>query len=251
MINQFRVEFYKLWHFKLFRRVMVFVVLFGIYIWFALKWQLYFRPQYYFRDMNTLGNFFTETMCEISYIFLYSMVTAWFVGSDFDNRTIHNEIAVGYSRWSVLFSRILTCWCASILLHVVMIVLYTEVGWSAYGYGFHVPKLGMRDFIWFGVILLQLMAMQSLVVLITILSANAVTALVVSGVFSFLIDNEVRLYLNSQGMKKGLRIWGTMFFALAQDNSDRTLIAAGCIAVAAIVGLTAVAYSIFRKMELK
>ena len=250
MINQFRVEFYKLWHFKLFRRVMVFVVLYGVFIWFALKWQLYFWPQYYFHDQSTMGNFFTETMREISYIFLYSMLTAWFVGTDFDNRTIHNEIAVGYSRWSVLFSRILTCWCASILLHVVTSVLYAEIWWAAHGYGLHVPKLGMRDSVWFGVILLQLMAMQSLVVLITILSANAVTALVVSGAFSFLI-HEVHVYFISRGMEKGPRIWGTMFFALAQDNSGGTLIAAGCMAVAAIVGLTAVTYSIFRKMELK
>ena len=250
MINQFKVEFYKLWHFKLFRRAMVFVVLYGIFGWFYMKWYLYFWPQYYSRDMSTMGDLFFEAMSEVSFGFLYSMVTAWFVGTDFDNRTIHNEIAVGYSRWSVLFSRILTCWCASILLHVVMTVLYTEVGWSAYGYGFHVPELGMRDLIWFGVILLQVMAMQSLVVLITILSAKAVTALVISGVFSFLIG-EVRIFFYGRGMEEGRRIWGTMFFALAQDNSDRTLIAAGCMAVAAIVGLTAVNYSIFRKMELK
>lgn len=250
MINQFRVEFYKLRHLKLFRRVMIFVVLFGIFGWFFMKWYLYFWPQYYSRDMSTMGNLFFEGMSDTSFVFLYSMVTAWFVGTDFDNRTIHNEIAVGYSRWSVLLSRILTCWCASFLLHVVVTVFYTEVGWSAYGYGFHVPKLGMRDFVWFGVILLQLMAMQSLVVLITILSANAPTALVVSGVFSFLI-HEVHVYFLSRGMERGLRIWGTMFFALVQDNSDGTLIAAGCMAVAAIVGLTAVTYYIFQKMELK
>ena len=250
MINQFRVEFYKLRHLMLFRRVMVFVVLLGIFGWFYVKWYLYFWPQYYSRDMSTMGNLFFEGMSDTSFVFLYSMVTAWFVGTDFDNRTIHNEIAVGYSRWSVLFSRIFTCWCASILLHAVTTVFYTEVGWFAYGYGFHVPKLGMRDFIWLGVIQLQLMAMQSLVVLITIISANAATALVVSGVFSFLI-HEVRIYFISRGMKEGLRIWGTMFFALAQDNSDGTLIAAGCMAVAAIVGLTAVTYSIFQKMELK
>ena len=250
MINQFRVEFYKLWHLKLFRRVMVFVVLFGIFGWFYAKWYLYFWPQYYSRDMSTMGNLFFESMSDTSLVFLYSMVTAWFVGIDFDNRTIHNEIAVGYSRWSVLFSRILTCWCASILLHAVTTIVFTEIGWSAYGYGFHVPKLGMRDFVWFGVILLQLMAMQSLVVLVTIFSVNAATALVVSGAFSFLI-HEVHVYFLSRGMEKGLRIWGTMFFTLAQDNSDGTLIAAGFMAVAAIVGLTAASYLIFRKMELK
>ena len=250
MINQFRVGFYKLRHLKLFRRVMVFVVLFGIFEWFFMKWYLYFWPEYYSRDMSTMGNLFFEGMSDTSLVFLYSMVTAWFVGIDFDNRTIHNEIAVGYSRWSVLFSRILTCWCASILLHAVTTIVFTEIGWSAYGYGFHVPKLGMRDFIWLSVILLQLMAMQSLVVLVTIFSVNEATALVVSGAFSFLI-HEVHVYFLSRGMEKGLRIWGTMFFTLAQDNSNGTLIAAGFMAVLAIVGLTAVTYSIFQKMELK
>lgn len=150
-----------------------------------------------------------------------------------------------------MLSRILPCWCATVFLHFVSFASsYTILG-HAYEYGFHIPEFQIRDFVWFGVILLQLLAMQSVVVLITIISANAAVALVISGVFAFMVNNIIRLTLYSWDMEEGLRIWGTMFFALAQDNSDRTLITAGCMAVAAIVGVTAVTYSVFRKMELK
>lgn len=251
MVNQFRIEFYKLRHFKMFRYAVAFLVLFAVFVWIILRLRLLSGAWNLPHNRAYLESDFFESMCDASFVFLYSIVTAWFIGNDFDNRTVCNEIALGYSRWSALFSRILPCWCATIILHFVMAASYMSILWFAYGYGFYIPKFQIRDFVWLGVILLQLLAMQSVVVLITILSANAVAALVISAVFTFIVNNGVPLILYSWEMEEGLRIWGTMFFALAQDNSDKTLIAAGCMAVAAIVGITAVTYSVFRKMELK
>lgn len=251
MVNQFHIEFYKLRHFKMFRYAVVFLVLYAVFGWTVLRWKLLFGTWDLPINMDDLGSEFFVSMCDVSFVFLYSMVTAWFIGNDFDDRTVCNEITLGYSRWSILFSRILPCWCVTVFLHFVWVVCSTTALWSGFGYGFHIPEFQMRDFVWLSVILLQLLAMQSVVVLITILSANAAAALVISGVLAFMVNNVMRMYLNIWEMKEGLRIWGIMFFALAQNNSNRTLITAGCMAVAAIVGVTAVTYSVFRKMELK
>lgn len=251
MINQFRIEFYKFRHLKIFWAATAFVVLLAVFGWVVLRWSLVSEARNYSLNRDDLDSEFFVLMCDVSFILLYSMVTAWFIGNDLDNRAVCNEIALGYSRWTTLFSRILPCWCATVILHFVRFASFMSILWFVYGYGFYIPAFQIRDFVWLGVILLQLLAMQSMVVLITILSSNAVAALVISGVFTVIVNNVARLILYSWEMEEGLRIWGTMFFALAQDNSDKTLITAGCMAVAAIVGVTAVTYSVFRKMELK
>lgn len=249
MVNQFRLQFYKLRHFKMFRYAIAFLVLFAVFGWIVLRWRLLSGIWNSPIDRDELESEFFAGMCDVSFVFIYSMVTAWYIGNDFDDRTVCNEVALGYSRWSTLFSRILPCWCATVILHFVMAASYMSILWFAYGY--YIPEFQVRDFVWLGVILLQLLAIQSVVALITILSANAATALVISGVFTFMVNNVIRLILYTRGMEEGLRIWGTMFFTLAQDNSDRTLITAGCMAAAAIMGVTAVTYSVFRNMELK
>lgn len=43
---------------------------------------------------------FSFSICDTSFMFIISLVTAWFAGNDFLNRTMHNEIKVGYSRFS-------------------------------------------------------------------------------------------------------------------------------------------------------
>ena len=51
-------------------------------------------PEY--MDMATV---FSLSICDTSFMFIGSLVAAWFAGNDFQNRTIQNEIKAGYSRF--------------------------------------------------------------------------------------------------------------------------------------------------------
>lgn len=66
-------------------------------------------------SMNT-STVFSISLCDTSFMFIISLVAAWFAGNDFMNRTIHNEIKVGYSRFSVILARTLPAVTMSILL---------------------------------------------------------------------------------------------------------------------------------------
>ena len=41
---------------------------------------------------------FSSSVCDTSFLFLISLAVSWFAGNDFMNRTIQNEIKLGYSR---------------------------------------------------------------------------------------------------------------------------------------------------------
>ena len=70
---------------------------------------------------NGIYEAFAGTICDTSFLFLLSLIAAWFIGNDFSNRTIHNEITTGCSRLSVLFVRELPVFLFAVILHTIYI----------------------------------------------------------------------------------------------------------------------------------
>jgi SNF family Na+-dependent transporter len=107
MYNQLIIEKYKAKRFIIMYLAAVVLAAAGFFLGF-LK-----LPEHL--DTATVFSF---SICDTSFMFIISLVTAWFVGNDFLNRTIHNEIKVGYSRFSVFITRTITAVIMAVLLHL-------------------------------------------------------------------------------------------------------------------------------------
>ena len=88
MYNQLRVEKYKAKRFIIMYLAAAVLAAAGFFLG-LLK-----LPE----SMDT-AKVFSLAVCDTSFMFIVSLVAAWFAGNDFLNRTIHNEIKVGYSRF--------------------------------------------------------------------------------------------------------------------------------------------------------
>lgn len=230
MCNQLKVEFLKFRRFELFYLGLLLMIGVGSAYGFVK-----------FPESN-LYDGFQATMGDVSFMFVPALVSAWFIGNDFSNRTIHNEITTGYSRWSVLFVRELPAFLLAVFLHFsyvvsTMIGLGIKNGFSFYG--FQVP-----DLYWCITVMLQLIAMQSIVVLITFLCARAAAAIAVSVVSMFFMCNILRNFLN-------IRAYTMSCFCLAQNHSSEILIANGISAIVTVIVVVVVTWFVFRKKEIK
>ena len=115
MFNLLKVEFYKLKKFQFGYIAVLFMFVMG-----------------YLCGDNRIGNkIFDSTdntaraflfVSDTSLVFLISIVMALFIGRDFSNRTICNEIKMGYSRFHILFSRTIVVCVFAALLHTVYVI---------------------------------------------------------------------------------------------------------------------------------
>ena len=191
---------------------------------------------------NGIYEAFAGTICDSSFLFLLSLIAAWFIGNDFSNRTIHNEITTGCSRLSVLFVRELPVFLFAVILHTIYI-FSTVIGVGIKA-GFSFALFTKRDVLWGIVVLLQLLAIQTLVVLITFICAKVSAAIAVSVCFTFVACNVLRNYFDG-------KIFTSSCFCLAQNNLSKTLIPAGVTALATLIITVIVTYLVFRKKEIK
>lgn len=111
MCNQLRVEFFKLRHFWLFYLAVIGMSAAGF--------------SYGYIKLTSVGygvyDAFTETNCDTSFVFIHALVSAWFIGSDFSNRTIHHEPR-GTADGRCLASRYCRRFCRE-LFYIVSIVV--------------------------------------------------------------------------------------------------------------------------------
>lgn len=234
MCNQLKVTFFKLRHFWLFIIVVVFMAGIGFFHGYIKLASLVHE--------NGMYDAFIATNCDTSFIFLLALVSASFIGSDFSNRTIHHEITTGYSRWSVLVVRELSASLSAVILHFTFIIC-TMIG-VGIKTGFSVDRFENRDLFWCVVILLQLSALQSIIVLITFICAKASVAIAASVCFTFLMCNVLRNFFD------GI-IFKSSCFCLVQNNAYETLIPTSMIAVLTLIVTITVTYFVFRKKEIK
>ena len=136
---------------------------------------------------------FRETNCDTSFLFLVSLVSAWFVGS-----------MIGFS--DVLFN--------------------------------------VQDLFWCDTILLQLIALQSIIVFISFICAKAPAAIAASVCFTFITCNLLRNFLHG-------KIFECSCFCIARNNAYETLIPASIAAILTCMITILLTYLVFCKKEIK
>ena len=185
---------------------------------------------------------FSLSICDASFMFIVSLVAAWFSGNYFQNRTIHNEIKVGYSRLSVFMARTITTVIMAELLHLTY-VFATVLGFVV-KYKFDSSIFSITDFVWMLVVMLQICAIICIVMFIVFSLKKVTSGIAVTVVFSFVSCNLLRNFIRDS-------VFRLTCFSLAQTSDNRTLALSAVFAVAVIVISLTATYFVFRKAEIK
>jgi len=185
---------------------------------------------------------FSFSICDTSFMFLISLVAAWFAGNDFQNRTIQNEIKVGYSRFSVFMARTITTVFMALLLHLTY-VFATVLGFSV-KYRFDNSIFSLTNFIWLLVVMLQICANICIVMFIVFALKKVTSGIAVTVVFSFVSCNILRNFISGS-------VFRLTCFSLAQTSDNRTLALSAVSAAAVIVISLTATHFVFRKAEIK
>lgn len=232
MCNQCKVTFFKFRHFLLFYIAILCMTGFGF--------------SYGFVKIASMGgsayDAFMVTNSDTSFMFILALITAWFLGSDFSNRTIHHEITLGYSRWSVLLVREFPVMLSGVILHFAHV--FSAVFGVTCKNGFSGDMFGTADALWCITIMLQLFGLQSIITLITFICAKASAAIAISVSFTIIACNVLRNFLGGTFFTK------TVFY-LAKDNANETLFSTSMVAVITLVVSIALTYLVFRRKEIK
>lgn len=232
MCNQLKVMFFKFRYFWVFYIVDLCVAGFGFWAGYVkmtnLGWDTY--------------KAFTDSICDTSFAFMLAVTSAWFIGNDFSNRTIQHEIAVGYSRLSVLLVRELPVMISSVLLHLVFV--FSAVFGVACKNGFAENMFKTQDIFWCLTIVLQVVALQSIITMITFICGKATSAIAASVCFIIVTCNVLRNFLYDTFFEKTV-------FCFARNNASETLIVSSVVAVITLVVVIALTYLVFRKKEIK
>lgn len=232
MCNQCKIIFFKFRHFFVFYLAVLGIAGLGFWAGFAKMAKLGWNTYDAFKDAN----------CDTSLIFILAVTSAWFIGNDFSNRTIHHEITLGYSRLSVLLVRELPVMISGVILHYVY-VFFTVLGVSCKN-GFETHMFKTQDILWCLTVMLQIIDLQSIITLITFICGKAPSAIAATVSFIIVSCNVLRNFF-----------YGTFFettvFCFAKNNSTKTLIDSSIMAVITLVLTIVLTYLVFRKKEIK
>lgn len=192
-------------------------------------------------DMKTSA-VFSNSLCDTSFMFIISLVAAWFAGNDFMNRTIHNEIKVGYSRFSVILARTITTSVMAVLLHLIY-VFAAVLGFSV-RYGFDNSLFTLGNFVWLLVVALQICANVCIFMFIVFSLKKITSAIAVTVVFGIIACNVLRNFI-------GNSFFRLTCFSLAQTGDNKTLALSAVLAAATIIVSLTVTHFVFGKAEIK
>lgn len=185
---------------------------------------------------------FSFSVCDTSFMFLISLVAAWFVGNDFLNRTVQNEIKAGYSRFSVFMARTITAVVMAILLHLAYV--FATVFGFCLKYRFDGSIFSVTDFVWLLVVMLQICATICVVMFIVFALKKVTSGIAVTVVFSFVSCNVLRNFISDS-------VFRLTCFSLAQTSDSKTLALSAVFAAATIVISLTATHLVFRKAEVK
>ena len=119
MGNLLRADFFRLWRSKSFWACMVFQIVCGLF--FSIL--IYVQSSI---DSNILPdwNFFSGLtfLCVLSAFFC-----GLFIGTEYSDGTMRNKLVVGYRRWEIYLSHLITCTVASFLIHMGYLLPYCVV----------------------------------------------------------------------------------------------------------------------------
>ncbi len=226
MFNQLKVEWYKLTRFLWIYVVALIIIAMG----FA-----YATEKLYVYNAIEI---FSETVCDTSLVFFITIIVSAFLGMDFTNRTIHNEIKLGYSRLSIILTRLLVVLPFSAIIHLLYIIS-VEVGRGLKS-GFTAELFNMNNAAWLGIVLVQLMAVQSFTVLITFVTKKVMPAITLSVCFTAVTCNTLRNFMTS-------KIFTNSCFFFVESPQLVPLI----VAIITLIVVIILTYLLFRKAEIK
>ncbi|MCM1050058.1 MAG: ABC transporter permease [Clostridiales bacterium] len=235
MTNLLKVELYKLKKFKFGYIAMIFMFALG-YLYGDSR--LAAIPFDIVDDTDTV---FSSSVCDTSLIFIISIVSALFMGKDFSNHTICNEIKLGYSRFNVLISRTIVVCAFSVLLHIIY-VASVIIGFS-FARGFDDSFLCVENVFWLLTVIIQLAAVICGVVLISFLTRKVSETIAFSALYTVLCCNILRNYLDT-------KLFTMSCFCFIQDRTENLALATVIALITMMVFLTAAAVT-FRKAEIK
>lgn len=192
-------------------------------------------------DLDT-ATVFSYSICDASFLFIISLVAAWFAGNDFLNRTIQNEIKMGYSRFSVFLARTIVTAVMGVALHLTYV--FAMVLGFCVRFQFDGSIFSRTDFAWLLVVVLQICAFVCVVMFIVFALKKATSGIAVAVVFSFVSCNILRNFIRDS-------VFRLTCFSLAQTSDGRTLALSAVFAAAVIVLSLTATHFVFRKAEIK
>ena len=232
MCNQLKVTFFKFRGFWIFYLAVLCVAGFSFWNGFAKAAPL---------GCNAY-EMFSGASCDTSLIIILAVATSWFLGNDFSNRTIHHEISLGYSRLSVLLVRELPVMIFGVIFHSLF-VFFAVLGVVCKN-GFTGDLFKVQDIFWSLTVMLQIIALQSIITMITFICGKATSAIAASFCFIFITCNVLRNFLYDTFFEKTV-------FCFARNNASETLITSSIVAVITLVVVIVLTYLVFRKKEIK
>lgn len=239
MNNQMKVEVIHLRKSVLFYlAIAAFVVLSMMYSW---------KMVYTDMSNNSGIDAFVGTMSDTSLMFILSLFASYVIGNEFTNRTIDNEIRIGYSRFSVVLSRAIVVLPFTLIPYLAYTVTSTLFLGLANGFAtaFTVSDLIIR-FILFA---LQVMSIQSIAMFIMFACKKASLGMMVNTCFAVVTCNLLRNILQDNSLFKL-----TSFYRIMMNNqsmSVQDLLISFVSAIATLLLMVYASYIVFRKAELK
>lgn len=230
-MNQLKIEFYKLKTFPLFYVMILLLATIGFSYGFMML-----------AKMPDIGSVFSEVVCDTSLVILVSVAASWFVGADFGNRTVTNELKLGYSRFSVIAVRAVAVCIVSVILHFTYIVS-TIIGYSVVN-GFDAALICQENVFWLFTVFLQIMAVESGVVMICFVMRKAAGAISVSLVYTLVSCNILRSFTDADAFTFSC-------FCFAKSSAAGQLIPCAVSAAAMIAMFLFASSFLFRKADIR
>lgn len=235
MTNLLKVELYKLKKFKLGYIAVIFMFVVGAMYGYKIGTE-------FFETNDNTAVVFSNTVCDTSLVFIIAIVAAIFIGKGFSNRTICNEIKLGYSRFHVLLSKLTAACILAMLLHSTYIIS-TILAFSIVR-GFDASVLSQENALWLLTVLIQLTAIISGVILISFTTKKMSESIALSTICAAICCNILRNYTDA-------KLFTMSPFCFALDNNTENLSLSGVNALVTMLVFLTIAVFTFRKAEIK
>ena len=239
MYNQLRVELYKLWKSKFF----YFSILGFVGLSIMIIVQLYS-----FGEMDLTGQqAFIRVISDTDLLFIVSLLVSYFIGNDFTNRTITNEIRIGYSRLSVVLSRVVVVLPFAVLLYLFYAAPQVLVSGILNGFGdtIMVSDLLIRAILF----IFQVMAITSFTALIVFWCKKAPLGMMISTGFTLVACNVLRGFLYDNVIYQA-----TSFYRIQMNYrimTSQDIIFSFVSAAVTLMAVLIATFIVFRKADLK
>jgi ABC-type transport system involved in multi-copper enzyme maturation permease subunit len=239
MHNQLKAEFYKLRSTKSFYIVILIYAIFSTF---------QFEDAFFSNELGISGQqVILGAISEPDLLFVIALLMSSFVGSDFTNRTITNEIRIGYSRISVVFSRAIVVFAVTVMLYLLYVIPGALVMSISNGFG---------DVITVGEVLIrailfafQVMAVISFTLLIVFWCKNASRGMKLSTFFTLITCNILRSFFYDNAIFQA-----TTFYRIQMNErimTSQDIIISFVSAIATLAAVLFATYMVFRKADLK